>query len=269
MIKVKYRDRLGNNLFQYSLGRIMANMTGYLLRAEPIFGFPGTKDLVAGDCIEKNPLVLYQKRGGDNSIFLYDQTKDTKQIVTDIWEVVYLAKKQDRGIVLDGWFQNYNYFINHREKIKKWLKISELRDMNEKDVIIHVRLKDFDRKRNRMLVFEYYEKILDYLLDWEQCFICTDSPYNHKFLNNFMKYSPIICNSDSITSFRFIMSFKKIILSASTFGWWAAFLSKAEEIFIPETVPSGFWSPERNTYLCPKSKDYNVIKYVPVIGKFR
>lgn len=269
MIKVKYRDRLGNNLFQYCLGRIMSDMTGYMLNADSIPGFPGTYDIVAGDYIEKDPLILYQKRGGDNSIFLYDQAEKYERIVTNIWDVVDIAKNNDRGIILDGWFQNCDYFINYRDKIIKWLGITPLRNMEKQDVVVHVRLRDFDRKRNRMLVFEYYEKILDYLMDWKQCFICTDSCYDHKFLRNFSKYDPIICNSSEISSFRFIMSFDKIILSASTFGWWAAFLSEANSVFIPETTAEGFWSASKKTFLSPKLDNYTVIKNVPVIGKFR
>lgn len=40
MIEVRYRNRLGNNLFQYALGRILAEEKGYALKAAPIAGFP-------------------------------------------------------------------------------------------------------------------------------------------------------------------------------------------------------------------------------------
>ena len=42
MVKVRYKARLGNNLFQYCLGRILANELGFVLQADPIPGFPNT-----------------------------------------------------------------------------------------------------------------------------------------------------------------------------------------------------------------------------------
>ena len=38
MIEVKYLGTLGNNMFQYALGRILAEEMGYEFSAEPIYG---------------------------------------------------------------------------------------------------------------------------------------------------------------------------------------------------------------------------------------
>ena len=56
MIDVKYNGGLGNNLFQYCFGRILAERLGYALAAPPIPGFAGTYDtsmarpIAAGRC---------------------------------------------------------------------------------------------------------------------------------------------------------------------------------------------------------------------------
>ena len=42
MIEVRYKGRLGNNLFQYCLGRILSEALGFALQANAIPGFPGT-----------------------------------------------------------------------------------------------------------------------------------------------------------------------------------------------------------------------------------
>ena len=53
-----------------------------------------------------------------------------------------------------------------------------------------------------------------------------------KRLPFFQKYNPIwINNEDSIQDFNIIRKFDKILITASTFGWWAAFLSDASEIY--------------------------------------
>ena len=46
MIHVEYGGRLGNNLFQYCFGRILATELGYKLEAPRINGFQGTWDNV-------------------------------------------------------------------------------------------------------------------------------------------------------------------------------------------------------------------------------
>ena len=61
----------------------------------------------------------------------------------------------------------------------------------------------------------------------------------------FKKYKPIICHTthDPLKDFVFMMSFNKIIQSASSFSWWASFLSKAEAIYTPAPF-FGHWSGE-------------------------
>lgn len=48
----------------------------------------------------------------------------------------------------------------------------------------------------------------------------------------------------TIEDFKFIMSFNKIVVAQSTFSWWAAFLSDAQEIFAP-LPEKGIMSNER------------------------
>jgi len=48
MIKVNYDGNLGNNLFQYCFGRILAEELGYQLVANSIPGFPRTFDEISG-----------------------------------------------------------------------------------------------------------------------------------------------------------------------------------------------------------------------------
>jgi hypothetical protein len=48
MIEVRYKGRLGNNMFQYCLGRILAEGLGFALKADPIPAFPSTAQYVDG-----------------------------------------------------------------------------------------------------------------------------------------------------------------------------------------------------------------------------
>ena len=48
MIDVRYSDRMGNRMFQYCLGRILAEEFGFALHAEALPGFPNTGKKIEG-----------------------------------------------------------------------------------------------------------------------------------------------------------------------------------------------------------------------------
>jgi hypothetical protein len=60
MIEVRYKDKgqLGNNMFQYCLGRIPAEELGFALQAGPISGFPNTEEKIEGLSIQEPVQIL-------------------------------------------------------------------------------------------------------------------------------------------------------------------------------------------------------------------
>src|SRR5882724_4340123 len=128
MVQVLYIQQLGNRLFQYCLGRIIAETLGYELEAAPIEGFPGTAVRVRGHSYER-PLFRYQ---GHQIPF--------ESILLD---------RRPRRIVLQGWFQNCRYYRAYLSRMRDWLApapdhagttldVEEHRD----DLLLHVRLGD-------------------------------------------------------------------------------------------------------------------------------
>lgn len=226
MIEVKYVGRLGNNLFQYCLGRILAEKLGYCLKADPIPGFPNT---------------AYPLNGNDYSS--YDSEVLQGQQI-NLEQVVSTPRK--RRIVLDGFFQRYEYYKPYREIIKdNWLRMAqEISDSSTiiglKDMVIHVRLGDFFQHR-AVLPFSWYKNLLENV-PYDKLYLVTDEPDN-PYLFRFKKYNPIVRSSTNnpIDDFGFITRFKKIVQSQSTFSWWASFLSNATEIYTPVPL-EGYWS---------------------------
>ena len=223
MIHVEYGGRLGNNLFQYCFGRILATELGYKLEAPRINGFEGTWDNVEGKVISGNPHELHGHE-------------------LDLEDI--LENPPNGPIHLKGYFQRYEYYKKYKTQIKNWLRTEELDDqlkkaINQKDedVVLHMRLGDdittFKPDAPYTMPLEYYEKALE-SLNFNRLFICSEpETLNSSYIKQFDKYEPLIVGGDTLTDFRVMRSFKNIIVAQSTFSWWAAFLSEASNIFMP------------------------------------
>lgn len=228
MINVKYVGRMGNNMFQYALGRILAENKNVRLNASPIEGFPNTFDSVNPDnMIETDPLLFKDhvlKINGNNVS------------VDDIINI------ENRAICLDGWFQRYEYYRDYKEDIRKWLEVEDLDvGQTENDIIIHLRMGDCITgslaQDPYVMPVDYFNKSLE-STSFDKLYVCSDPetlthPLFQHYIDNFKDHNPIVLNGDTMGDFRAIKSFNKIIMSQSTFSWWGAFLSKANEVFIP------------------------------------
>ena len=249
MIEVRYRDRVGNNLFQYCMGRILAEELKFKLNAKPIDGFDGTKAIVEGFSHD-GPEVVYKKHD-----------IDLEEVIKD---------KSDRKIILNGWFQKYKYYEPYADKIREWLFMPELPNIlgiSEKDLVVHIRLGDYFHKYKRTLRHEFYDKILAET-EYDRLFICTDESENREYLGHFDQYNPVYYNGDPIDTIRFMKLFDKIILSMSTYCWWGAFLGKASKVFYPLTARDrgGYWGENTEIDLRINSDKYEYINNLKLTG---
>ncbi len=226
MILVNYSGGLGNTLLQYCMGRILAERTGFRLVANHLDGFVGTAETVTGvECSSRGSVQL------------------TNQIV-NIDEVV----KSGSQIVLGpmGFFQRYEYYKPYKEKIRQWLR-TDYYDVGQtkNDAIIHLRLGDCVlgdlAEHPYVMPVEYFQTALR-SMSFDRLYVCSDPetlghPMFHEYMESFKEYDPKLLGGDYIQDFMAVKSFNKIIMSQSTFSWFAAFLSDASEIFVP--VPEG------------------------------
>ncbi len=220
MIEVRYRDRLGNNLFQYCFGRILAEELGYQLVAKPIPHFPGTYAVVAGQAFES---PVWNCPDG-----------------VRLDEI--LADRTPRRIVVNGYMQQYRDYRPYRDKIRQWVEIGRSQVRPEPDaLVLHIRLGDY-RQIGWVLSPEYYHAIIA-RESFSRLYIVTDEP-DSPLLESFVKYTPTLVTGSPIESLRFIRSSRRIVLSQSTYGWWGAFLSEADRIYFPLPRRS-VWTPER------------------------
>ena len=102
MISLRCRDNIGNCLFEYCFARILAERFGYRLEAVPLGGFPGTRTPVAGEEV-LGPVVVWD-----------GQWPFEAYAGRPIAEAELLQSPGAR-LVLNGWFQRWEFFRDHAE----------------------------------------------------------------------------------------------------------------------------------------------------------
>lgn len=236
MIEVIYNGNLGNNLFQYCFGRILAETLGYRLSVPPIPGFPRTYDTVDGHDYSDRPVVTLRGQRPDLS-FLED------------------SSGLQYRFLLTGYFQRYEYYRPHAARIREWLRTEDKveADIGKNDVVLSIR-RGRDYIPQYGLPLSYYENALS-LLKYEAVHICTNEPGDPFIRYLTRKYGALVRPGSfqggrlrpdylagALDNLIFIGKFNKIVISNSSFAWWAAYLSRAEEIIYPRPA-SGMWAP--------------------------
>ncbi|PIR48222.1 hypothetical protein COU80_05785 [Candidatus Peregrinibacteria bacterium CG10_big_fil_rev_8_21_14_0_10_55_24] len=224
MIEVHYLGKIGNFLFQYCFGRLLAEQLGYALRAEPLPGFPGTQQRIDG-----------QSYPDGDTLVLSGNVVDLPAL---------LADTRPRHIILKGAFQRYEYYRPHRDAIRTWLQpaCTGMPAASANDLVMQVRRDDYLRAVGYPLPFSYYEQVLTQA-QYDRLVICTDGPTD-PFLRRFRRFNPVIERRGVMEDFCLMHSARQIAISQSSFSWWAAFLSHAETIYFPRSL-TGPFSPER------------------------
>lgn len=223
----KENQATGNRLFQYCWAREIAERKGFCLIPDPIIGFPETYKILPGKEVFENELITgYQP----------------EQQIFNMNEIYNHSGK----IRIHGYPQRYEYYAFNKSNILKWLTIEneELYDVpDEDDIVMHVRLSDY--KTNGWSVpIEYFISVL-MQEKYKNAYIVTEDPTNLEIqklidfgciIKDNSRFGPV---NGSIADFVFLKKAKKIIMSASTFSWWAAFLSGGI-VYYPYNC--GLWS---------------------------
>ena len=220
MVKVQYRDRLGNQMFQYALGRILAERLGFSLNAQPLEQFAGTQFLPEGATFEA-PVQL-----------LTGQKIDFDGVIKD---------QSARCILLDGWFQRAEYYVASRMQLREWFAFGSSEGVVcADDLVVNVRRTDFIGL-GWALPFAWYEEAIENALPkGGRVSIVTDDPHD-PFFRHFRRWRPRFFRGTPAEQMAYMTAAPRLVMSASTFSWWPAFLGHAETIVCP--VPSfGVWA---------------------------
>jgi hypothetical protein len=238
LIEVRYTGRLGNNLFQYCLGRILAEGLGFALKAASIPAFPNTAQRVMGE-IREEPEQIFKG-----------------QLIP--LEAI-LADRSPRRIILDGWFQRYEYYRPRRKKIREWLTLDPAICVPEAkpDIVVNVRRTDYVQL-GWALPFSYYREAIETALpQGGEMWIVTDDRRD-PFFRRFAAWKPKFSSGTAPEDMLFMTRARRLVMSQSTFSWWPTFLGNVQQVICP--IPGfGAWS-RTDEAKRPSTNDINLIE---------
>jgi hypothetical protein len=170
-IRPEFYGRLGNNLFQYCFLRLLAEKHNKRFNCSGFDCFPNTQ---------------------------HEACKNQQEVFLRCRNIFDADIEEDKNYRIRGLFQNYCYFIRDMPRIKEWLYKAPLAEFGNDDLLLSVRLGDF-QKFNVCLPFSYYESAIR-LFNCRNIYIMTDDAA-HPFIKQFETYNPMILRGDSFVHF--------------------------------------------------------------------
>ena len=229
-------------MFQYCIGKILADRTGQEYRP---------------------PKRWLNKRGRpvawtDNQFIVMEPTKgfhatgEPQVISASHWLDMDSIDPTRPIYIRYGYFQRYELLKPYKDHIRNdWLNIREpwMQDHGNADglfdhaVFVHVRRTDYVNRPPHMgHTIDEYADCLDEFPDATSIVLVTDAPRD-PFLQEFHRFGKrLICPAKSWDmDFMLLASCRWMIMSQSTYSWWAGFLGRAEKIVCPMREGT-FWN---------------------------
>lgn len=211
-----------------------------------------------------------------------------------IKDIISLPDIDKKWSVLLGNFELGENYFPYRNKLKKWFKYPKIdltkfdffklhpetekggyflghnyEGISKNDLVISLRLEDYTNSINldRFLGFDYFKIILEQT-EFDKLYIITNPGSighndQYKFLKEFLPYDPIIVRVyEPVMSMAFGSQFNNIAISQSTYSWWLAFLSDADNIYYPIPKVGPFALDDVNHRGCDLRIASSTFKYV-------
>jgi Glycosyl transferase family 11 len=207
-VRVNYSGRVGNNLFQYFAGRFFAQENGMRLNtrwvSHPIVP-------ILEDCDEE------ARDGGGQFIRIGDEHK----LLNGRWGKA--------NYEMAGNFQVGRWYYERRRKIIDLVALQPVVPRDPDDLVVNIRLGDYVWY-HAAIHASWYHRIIE-KEKFKRIVLVTDEP-EHPYLRSFDRYRPTLVSGTPAEHLRVLRNAKKLIMSNSTFCWWAAFLGEAEKLYI-------------------------------------
>ena len=223
MITTNFVGRFGNNIFQYCIGKILADKLNYSLHIRN--NKYGNVFLGQDGITHRGPIV----RLSGMTVDLYN-----------------IKQYENKRIELNGFFQRYEYYQPYKDKILSWLNLPEfnLEYPTPNDLVVHVRGGDLlsgpYNNSHPPGPFAYYNKIIEQS-KFDKLYIITENTNDPVAQKIYNRFDSVMISRSVLEDFDFLLHSSRVILSLSTLSWWATYLGCAKEVHFPLI---GMWHPD-------------------------
>lgn len=248
VVKFFNNGRFSNNMFQYIAAEIIKKIYNYD-RVEPTRIINLEFNTVIND--EMFTKIIHEYMRGN--IYQIDTSKDI--LLQGFFQRSEIFMFEREYILSLFNKDNKNYISNNIQicNIFKY-KTKHIIEPSENDLTIHIRLGDFyDKESNKSQIYDpTYLKNIIKTIDYNKLYIVTEvkrifnenkeviksdkewyEAQEQDYLKEFDELNPIYISGNLGDDFDFLLKSKKLLLSASTLSWLAAFFGKATEVHIP------------------------------------
>lgn len=225
MIISRLKGDLGNQMCQYAFGRLLAEQKGYKLQLDETDD--GWKNILPD--FFPNYTLVEGKENRYNPIFI---GPNIHYVNLDT------LFNHDGLIFLHGFWQKHYFYTPHIDKIKKWFWYDDSTHdkPNINDVVIHCRLAKLHEHKIKPPIQTFINIVNTLTVPYRKCIVVTDE-INHPILNEFNCLKNIEIRSRSrMEDLTFMRYAKRLILSQSSFSWWACMLGNQDIVYAPLTI---------------------------------
>jgi hypothetical protein len=159
-----------------------------------------------------------------------------------------IADNSKRRVRFRGYWQNIECANAIRQEVKSWIKV-----FPQDSIGLHIRRGDYTIEKNSkhhgLLTDEYFNCVLEHFEKGSSLMIYSESPIEVAkmgFVQSNFRVKESVAKEPWETLAQ-LSGHKVIVISNSTFSWWAAWLSEKEKTIAPK-----YWlnynQPEKNWY---------------------
>lgn len=249
-MSVNFSGGFGNQLFQ------LANILRLSLDYDRAFQInpPTYGRALAIDLLGLKPRTWYLPEFSGDSLLMNEVDSRCQSIFPkNVREKMFAYQSLELPAAcsqISGYFQSYKYFSSITPALRNWLN-SRLNvtpgSRPKHEIGLHIRLGDMannpkSRKYHGIISDSYIEEAMQFLGVGESNLrIITESMDDLcRELPNLATRKPIhLIGNSPLNDFRTLVEFQTLIISNSTFSWWAAWLSSARTV-----APKAWFTPE-------------------------
>ncbi len=229
-IQIILEGGLGNQMFQYALGRSLSihyecDLSLYI----PLVG-------------AYSPIREYQLSyfglNGTNEIL--ENSSIISEFSNISFEEIYNLPK-NQNFIFRGYWQNEKYFKNYEKFIRNDFNLGVVPKKDR--LLVQVRRTDYlNNPYHEYCNFSWYKKAISLMEFEEVVFVSDDMKWceeNFKYI----KEKKIFIYGNEIDHLKLMCSCDRFVISNSSFGWWGAWLSGSSNVICPS-----LWTPGNPSY---------------------